>query len=258
MSDFFLFDGGMYKQCNGDDGRIRVPLKSGLESQTLMIDPELQADAQSSLGGNIHMNKFADIFNNLAVGDCVYIHLVPDMMGVRGFYAGPQDPVAGFTADFDLVNIQDIDAAIDAGALGSTVDGTVPAINVDFSNGVGDAAYDAYAKACQNGGAFTDYRNPDAVTFEYYEKPVALKLGQAQYVRMCVTALPGETDPDPCGDCTTCGSGRGWPELQYGVIVDRTCFAKNLVRSYCNCNDPICAGCNKCESGPVYKHEGAG
>ena len=251
MADIFLFDGGFYKRGT-DDGRIRVPLKSGLESQTIMYDPELQADAQSSLGGVIHMGKYADIFDNLAVGDAVYVHLVPDAMGVRGHWAASQDSIPGFTVDFDIVSIQDVDAAIDAGNLGSTVAGLTPAVPYDFSIGIGDAAYDAHLQGAMHNAPFTDYRNPAAVQAGYYATPVMLGVGQSAYMRFVITALPTAVVDDGCStSCNTCGGKTGWPMLQYGLVVDRLCFAKNLVRNYCNCNDPICAGCDSTET--VYE-----
>lgn len=244
MADIFLFDGGFYKRGE-DDGRIRVPLTSGLESQTIMYDPELQADAQSSIGGELVMKKYTDIFDSLAVGDSVYIHLVPDAMGVRGWWACPQDPVAGFKVDMDIVSIQEVDAAIKAGDLGSTVAGLVPKMEIDFTTGLGDAAMDAHYRAHQNHGAFVDYRHPEAHVGGYYAAPVLLTVGMAAYIRLTVTALPDPVVHDGCSDtCSSCGGGAGWPRFQYGLLVDRTCFSKNEARTYCACDDAICAGCD--------------
>ena len=191
MADIFLFDGGFYKRGE-DDGRIRVPLTAGLESQTIMYDPELQADAQASLGGLLPMKKYADIFDSLAVGDSVYIHLVPDAMGVRGWWAAPQDPVAGFKVDMDIVSIQQVDTAIKAGNLGATVAGYVPKMEIDFTNGLGDAAMDAHYRAHQNEGKFTDFRHPEAHVGGYYDTSVLLTVGMSAYIRLTVTALPDD------------------------------------------------------------------
>lgn len=252
MADIFLFDGGMYKRGE-DDGRIRVPLTAGLESQSIMYDPELQADAQAGLGGVLHMNKYSQLMDGLAVGDQVYIHIVPDAMGVRGYWFAPQDPLAGFTADFDVVSIQDIDAAIKAGNLGNTVAGYTPAISVDFTNGLGDAAYDAHLQAEMHSSTFTSFRNPAAHVSDYYAAPVMLRVGMASYIRMTVTALPDPIVEDGCeSSCSSCGGGLGWPMLHYGLVVDRTCFSKNEARTYCSCNEPICPGCDS-KAGVVYE-----
>lgn len=244
MADIFLFDGSWYKRGK-DDGRLRVPLAPGLESQTIMYDPELQADAQASLGGRIHMNKYAEIFDGLAVGDAVYIHLVPDAMGVRGYWMSVQDPLPGFGFDMDIVSVQDVYAAIEAGNLGTTVAGYTPAVPYTFDVGLGDSSIDAKIQAHMNDGVFTDYRHPEAHIGGYYADPVFLRVGMAAYIRLTVTSLPTEVEADGCETtCNSCGGGLGWPELQYGLIVDRTCFSKNEARTYCSCNDPICAGCD--------------
>lgn len=245
MADIFLFNGGHYKRGT-DDGRVRVPLKSGFESQSLLYDPELQADAQSAQGGMLHMQKYAALFDAAAVDDAFYIHLVPDAMGVRGFWAAASDPMPGFKVEYDIVDIQKVYAAIQAGNLGSTVAGEFPAIAVDHSVGLGDAAYDAHLRSQQYAGTkFTEYRHPEAMTFQYLTTPVALSIGQACYIRMTIKELPTAVVADGCSEsCSTCGGEAGWPRLQYGLVVDRTCFIKNEMRAYCRCNDPICAGCD--------------
>ena len=244
MADIFLFDGGWYKRGE-DDGRIRVPLKQGRESQTIMYDPELQADAQSSIGGELPMKKYADIFDGLAIGDSIYIHLVPDAMGVRGWWAAPQDAVAGFKVDMDVVSVESVYKAIQAGNLGATVAGLVPKQEIDFTNGLGDAPLDAEYRAHQNEGKYVDYRNPAAHVGGYYDTPVLLTVGNAGYIRLTVTALADTVVEDGCEQtCSSCGSAKGWPRFQYGLIVDRTCFSKQEARTYCACDDPICAGCD--------------
>ena len=252
MADIFLFDGSWYKRGE-DDGRLRVPLKPGLESQTIMYDPELQADAQASLGGRLHMNKYAEIFDGIAVGDSVYIHLVPDAMNVRGYWMSVQDPMPGFGFDMDIVNIQDVYAAIAAGNAGSTVAGYTPAVPYTFDVGLGDSSLDAKFKAEQNDGAFTDFRHPAAHIGGNYDTPVFLTVGMASYIRLTITSLASAVMDDGCSDtCNSCGGGAGWPELQYGLIVDRTCFSKNEARTYCSCDDPICAGCD-CDTEAPYE-----
>ena len=248
MADIFLFDGGFYKRGE-DDGRLRVPLKPGLESQTIQYDPELQIDAPNAFGGTLPMAKYADIFGGLAVGDSIYIHLIPDAINVRGWWFLPQESLNGMTADFDLVSIEEVSMAIDGGALGSTVAGYMPTQAVDFSNGLGDASYDAHLQSGMNGDTFLDYRNPAAMQGGNYATPKMLMIGEAAYIRLTITALPVAAEEDGCGSsCNSCGSEVNWPTIQYGILGDRLCIAKNLVKNYCSCNAPICAGCDSSES----------
>ena len=68
--DIFLYHGGTYHrtmQGEGDDGRIRVP-QSYKEADLIIHDSELPGDTDNSIGGELHMNRWADLFNSAEVG----------------------------------------------------------------------------------------------------------------------------------------------------------------------------------------------
>lgn len=245
MSAIFLFNGGTYKY-NVDDGRLRVPLTLP-EIDSVVYDPEHPADTDNSIGTEINLNQYKDILCDLAVGDKIFIGLVPDAVLVRGLWNLTFKGVDGFTGDLSLVMATDVLADIEAGSDGSAAADAITAMSIDFADYIGDAPCDAVTTS--NLPWMADYddesiRNPDALTASILETPVFLKLRQACYIVLTVTALP-TTDAADSACCNNCNAVT-YPHFQAGVIYDRLCADKLRRKRACNCGDTgLCSeGCD--------------
>lgn len=243
MKTYFLFDGGNYKLVE-DNGRERSPL-TDVESQMIVIDPELPGDTDNSIGSELVMSKYADLFCDLEVGDEIMVGLVPDVTLIRGLWLGNYDAVDGFQVTADLVSVRDVYKAHADGSTDSVppFEG-VSLLNFDFSNGLGDATKDAVYKASMTGKKVSDYRNEDALKLEVFPAPVFAGLGQSTYLRIKVNSLGslGSNSTDGC--CNSCGDVT-YPRFKVGVVYDNICFDKQRVRDFCNCEKTVCSsGCD--------------
>lgn len=247
--DIFLFHGGTYKHsinsCDGDDGRLRVPL-TRKEGDLVIHDSELPGDTDNSVGGELHMNRWAELFNAAEVGDRFYIQVAPDATGYRGIFAVPQDPVPGLTVEFDLVSVADIAHRNHCGLDYADATTYGPTTELDFSVGIGDSPEEAGLNADLNCEPYENFRATCPGLMEYFATPFIAKIGQAVYLRMTIKTLPDKSPSSPCGQCT---KQYGWPKLHYGLIVDKLCLSKLEWRDFCRCKAPICAGCdsNECD-----------
>lgn len=248
MAIKFLFDGGAYKS-NTDDGRIREPL-TDIESQLVMVDPELPGDTDNSVGTTLNMSRYAKYLSDLAVGDELIVGLVPDATLLRGLWFGSFDAVDGFTVTADLVSVRDIYTAVEA--QGTDVPSGVvslpgtAALDYDFTDGLGHATQDAYDLAKIYGGTLSDYRNEAALRYANFPDPVFAGLGVSTYLRLTVTALGEFGNNTDGGCCSTCGD-LAFPTFQVGAIYDVLCFDKQRVRNFCNCGGSPCEGNNGTE-----------
>lgn len=250
MKAIFLFDGGSYKRGE-DDGRVRLPLTVE-EAHSVFYDPEVPADSDNTIGTQIAMSRWSNQFCDLVVGDEIFVSVLPDAAVYRGLWMGSFDKVNGFTVDVELVSVRDVAAAA---ALGDPlidiprVAGT-EVLPYDFTNGMCESIKDAVDLTKLWGGAWSDYRNSEALQGVMFNDPSAdpainqhfAKLGDALYIRLTVTAL-GDLGDAPDGTCGSCSQPL-YPEFQVGAIYDRICFDKGRVRNYCNCNESLCGdGC---------------
>lgn len=251
MSAFFLFDGGAYKR-DIEDGRIRIPLTLQ-EAEQIFFDPELASFSGTSHRSELHMNVYAEHLSSLAVDDELFVAVFPDSALYRGLWLGSYSVLPGFTVDAELVSVKDIcDAYVanDGDVSGVAPVAGTPTLAYDFANGMGQATKDAADLACLWGGAYTDFRNNDALAFANVTPPVAALLGQSVYLRLTVTAVPALIAEETC--CGSCGEGI-LPYFAAGVIADDICFDKQQIAITCNCPETLgkCGGCSDSKTDPA-------
>lgn len=242
----FLFDGGNYKR-GVDSGRLRTPL-TPQEAEMVFYDPELPGDSDNTIGTELNMVKYASDLCELAVGDEIFVGVVPDAAWYRGLWMMSFDSLPGFEVNLDLVSVADVYQAWldnDGDATGVAAFNT-PAgqLQYDFANGLGDATKDACDQVALYGGQESDYRNNAALVSSPFASTLAAGLGQALYFRLTITAVPGEFEPG-ADCCNTCGDGDRLPTFQVGAVYDRLCADKQRTRVYCNCPDQLCGGCDQ-------------
>lgn len=236
----FLFHGGNYKR-GIDDERLRVPL-SPPEIDEVFYDPDVPNDTDNSIGTELDMSRYAELFCDLDKGDEIYIALMPDACLYRGMWAMAFNAVKDYKVHFDLVNARAVWAKwIDKKELKGIAGLGIGTLNYDFSNAVGDSTWDAVTKSkLPYGLPYTDYRNNDALVITPFTMPYAAGLGQAFYVRMTVDQV-GDAGSVTDGICCTCGRPK-YPTFQFGMIYDRLCVDKQRHQKYCNCDFGLCHG----------------
>jgi len=246
MRSLFLFNGGMYKR-GVDSGRLRVPLTTE-EAELVFADPELPGNhLDNTISTELNMKKYASELCNLAVGDELFVGLIPDASVIRGLWMLSFDALPGFTVTADLVSVKDVWAAYEANDGDATgVPRAYAAVSgllsYDFTNGLGHSTKDATALAALYGGVYTDYRNNDALVASRYVTPQVTLLGESMYIRLIVTATPSEPLSDT-GCCSACNEDNV-PTFQVGAWYDQLCADKQRVRKYCNCPRALCGGCD--------------
>jgi len=240
----FLFDGGEYKRGT-DDGRSRVPLTT-TEAQMIFYDPELPGDTDNSIGAELNMQKYSSEFCDLAVGDEIFVGVVPDAAVYRGLWMMSFDAIAGLQMDLDLVSVSDVYNAHLLGDATGVAAWDAAALSYDFADGVGQATKDTYQQLELHGGVYADYRNNDAVVGVNLAAPKIALLGEALYLRLTVTENDSTVGDSSC--CSTCLKDTN-PTFQVGAVYDRMCVDKQRVRNFCNCpveicdDDPCTIGC---------------
>lgn len=247
----FLFDGGFYKR-GVDSGKVRVPL-TPQEAEIVQYDPEMQVHTDNSIGAEINFAKYASELCNLAVGDEIFVGLVPPASVARGLWVMSHDSVPGFTVEVDLVSVKDVYNEYTnngyATSVATSLTGGDKALAYDFANGLGDSTKDAADRAALYGKLPSDYRNLDALDISMFANQIPLGLADTQYIRLTVTDASGlGSSGQSC--CTTCG-GDAYPTFQVGVIYDRLCADVQRVRKYCSCPEQNCGGgCDSdCDTG---------
>jgi len=200
----FLFNGGNYK-LDQDDGRERIPLNPH-EAEMLFVDPAFLSETGTSHGAEIDLKYFASCLCDAAVGDEIFIGVLPDSAMYRGIWAHAYNAVPGFTVDVDLVPIKDVWDAYEAGdACGVAPLAGAETQALDFTDGVGHSTKDA----CQLAGLWEkdeaqweNYRNNDGQVATPFD-PVHAGLGQSLYIRLTITALGnlGNSGEACCSKC---------------------------------------------------------
>lgn len=246
MRSLFLFNGGMYKR-GVDSGRLRVPLTTE-EAELVFADPELPGNyLDNTISTELNMKKYASELCNLAVGDELFVGLIPDASVIRGLWMLSFDALPGFTVTADLVSVKDVWTAYedndgDATGVPRAYAAASALLSYDFTNGLGHSTKDAVALAGLYGGVYTDYRNNDALVASRYATPQVTLLGESMYIRLIVTAIPTEPLSDT-GCCSACNEDNV-PTFQVGAWYDQLCADKQRVRKYCNCPRSLCGGCD--------------
>lgn len=241
-----LFHGGNYKR-GIDDWRLRVPL-TPKEIDETFYDPDVPNDTDNSIGSELNMADFEELFCSLEQGDEIYVALMPDACIYRGIWAMAFNPVKDFTVRFDLVRARDLYNAWVAGTSMKglpAVAGTA-ALDYDFSDGLGYDSWTAEtnAKTAWAKGGYDYYRNNAALKWAGFDTAHFAALGEAMYIRMTVTQV-GEAGTFDPGTCCTCGKPK-FPVFQIGCIYDRMCADKQRHVKYCNCDGGPCrGGCEK-------------
>ena len=225
----FLFNGGNYK-IDQDDGRERIPLNPA-EAEMVFLDPELLGETGTSHGAELNMSEYAHLFCDLAVGDEIFMGLLPDAAFYRGTWLHMYNKVPGFEVCIDLVPVVDVWDAHEAGnACGvAPLAGTVPQVG-DFTDGVCQATKDACSKAELWGTEHTDYRNNDGQVATPYPA-VHAGLGKSLYIRLTVKAL-GDLGTSGDKKCSKC-KGDSYPSFKAGAILDTVCGDKQRVTAPC-------------------------
>lgn len=254
MTDIFIYKGGAYKQAlygrrhAQDDGDYRAPLNCA-EAQFVLHDPELPGrDYPGAYQSDFVMAKHIDRpkseggIADLAVGDYVYIHVIPNMSVLTSFAAVTDYAIDGFSADFEIVDACQVYDALRCGKTGVDVAPLIPAIAHDFSCGLGNAIKDAVTKAafdCSNGedADWTKYRNPNAVNLIAFDKPLAIR--GAAYIRLKIKAVPDAWD----NPCTSCKETCNLPRIQVGLTGAVHSLRLHELLPYCDCPEKICPGC---------------
>lgn len=243
---YLLFHGGNYKR-GIDDWRLRVPL-TPKEIDETFYDPDVPNDTDNSIGSELNMADFEELFCSLEENDEIYVALMPDACIYRGIWAMAFNPVKDFKVKFDLVRARDLyNAWVAGGSMKGlpAVAGTA-ALDYDFSDGLGYDSWTAEtnAKMPWAAGDYNYYRNNAALKWAGFDSPHFAALGEAMYIRMTVTQV-GEAGTSDPGVCCTCGKPK-FPVFQIGCIYDRMCADKQRHVKYCNCDGGPCrGGCEK-------------
>ena len=241
----FLFDGGNYKR-GVDSGRSRVPL-TDQEAELIFADPEIPGDTDNSIATELNMKKYASELCQLEVGDELFVGLVPDAAVYRGLWMNSFDALAGLEVDVDLVSVKEVyqqwlDNDGDATGVPNTLNSAPLAY--DFADGLGHSTKDANDLTDLYGGSVTDHRNNDALVVSIFDAQTPALLGESQYIRLTVTAVPAGSLPES-GCCSDCGE-TAHPTFQVGALYDRLCVDKQRVRNFCNCPETLCGdGCDE-------------
>lgn len=228
----FLFNGGNYK-IDQDDGRERLPLNP-MEAELLFLDPELLSETGTSHGAELDMSEYASRFCDLAVGDEIFMGVLPDAAFYRGIWMHMYNKVDGFTVDVDLVPVKDVWDAYQAGdACGVDPLAGAETQAADFTDGVCQATKDACDLATlwqKDQTQYENYRNNDGQVATPFD-PVYAGLGQSLYIRVTVTALGslGTADTKKCGTC----KGNSYPSFKAGAVLDTLCGDKQRVVAPC-------------------------
>ena len=239
MKNHFLFHGGNYKS-NIDDGEIRQPL-SPIELLSIHRDPDVPHEKlDNAITGHLHMAKY-DYLKDLAVDDCIFLAVLPDVTGYRGMWALIQDGYPEMEGELQLVNATEIHELHCAGddLNRATTYGT--ALEVCLAEGLGVDPCGLQDTIDFEGGTLEDHHNPNAFCGGYFAAPMLAGVGQALYLRLKITKMPEEA-PTDCGQC---GADIGLPYFQWGVIIDDLGAIKTMVPDFCRCQTKICAGCGE-------------
>lgn len=240
----FLFNGGNYK-IDQDDGRERIPLNP-MEAELIFLDPELLSETGTSHGAELNMHEYANLFCDLAVGDEIFMGILPDAAFYRGIWMHMYNKVEGFTVDVDLVPIKDVWDAYEAGdACGVAPLAGAETQAADFTDGVCQATKDACMLANlweKDETQYENYRNNDGQVATPFDAVYA-GLGQSLYIRLTVTALGalGSSDTPVCTKCR----GDTYPSFKAGAVFDTLCGDKQRVVNQCCKVDTACSkGCD--------------
>lgn len=240
MKSIFLFNGGNYK-VDIDDGRERVAL-TRIEAEMLFLDPELLSETGTSHGAELQMAEYSKLFSDLAVGDAIYMGLLPDAAFYRGIWFHGYHKVQGFQVAVDLVPVKEI---YDAVLLGNDPN-AVPRLAgteeqaFDFTNGVQEATKDAVQKAKlwdKNENVYEKYRNNLGQVATPFDAVYA-GLGQSLYIRVRIVDLGalGSSEQACCSSC----KGEAYPTFKAGAVVDTLCGHKQRVARFCCGVDAPC------------------
>lgn len=242
----YLFHGGNYKR-GIDDERLRIPLDP-YEVDEVFYDPDVPNDTDNSIGTELDVNRYEELFCDLAPGDEYYIALMPDACIYRGIWAMAFKPIKGMKVRFDLVRARDVWNAYSTGAEQSglpAVAGT-GSLDYDFSDGLGFDTHTAKtnSETPWAAGGYEYYRNNAALKWTGFDTQYFAALGEAMYIRMTITEVGEAGGSDP-GVCCTCGKPK-FPVFQVGCIYDRMCADKQRHVKYCNCHEIPCRnGCKQ-------------